>query len=148
MNRTEFSLGVSVVVLSVLAILVIFSNVATVFVEDLGQRFTFTMSAKGSLLFMALIVVAGGLAVAWHEGTRLGLVLGSAILLWSLFAFFFVMLTLNELFLKRSLADELIWISFPLIVFILLGIGLVVDSKYALAHDPKTPNRNETSSSS
>lgn len=63
-------------------------------------------------------------------------------------AFWLVRLTLNESFLKRSLADELICISFPLMVFILLGFGLVVDGKYALAHYPKTPRRNETSSSS
>lgn len=148
MNKTEFPLGVCVVVFSVLAILIIFSNVATVFVENLGQRFTFARNAKRSLVFMALVVVAGGVAVARYQGTRLGFVLGSAILLWSPFAFFLVMLTLNEPFLKRSLADELIWISFPLMVFILLGFGLVVDGKYALAHDPRTPKKNETSSSS
>lgn len=148
MNKIEFPLGVCVVVFSVLAILIIISNIATVFVEPLGQRFTFAMNAKGSLFFMALIAVAGGVAVAMYQGTRLGFVLGSAILLWSPFAFWLVMLTLDEPFLKRSLTDELIWISFPLIVFIFLGFGLAVDGKYSPAHDPKTPKKNETSSSS
>ncbi len=147
LNKTESTLGVSVVVLSVLSILIIASNTTTVVVDSLGERFTFTMNATGSLFFMVLVVVAGGLAVAWHKGTRFGIVLGMAILLWSPFAFWLVMLTLDEPFLKRSLTDELIWISFPLMVFMLLGFGLVVDGKYALAHDPKTSKKNETSSS-
>lgn len=69
-------MGFSVIVRSVLAILVISSNVAAVFVEDLGQRFTFRTNANWSLLFMALIFFVRGLAVAWHESTRFGLVLG------------------------------------------------------------------------
>jgi len=127
MNRIEFRLGVSVVVLSVLSILVIASNTTTVVVDSLGERFAFTMNARASFFFIALIFVAGIVAVATYQGTRLGFVLGSAILLWSPFAVFLVMLTLTEPFLKGSFADEFLWVLCPLIVFTFLGIGLAVD---------------------
>ena len=131
MNKIEVALGILVVLFSHLAILNICFNVTTVTIDPLGQRYAYADNAKGALLFIKMILFLG-IATIIHVLPDFGanlreMGLGAAIAFWSGFAFWWVMLSLNENFFKKSLTDELIWTSFPLMIFIFLGITLTVD---------------------
>lgn len=134
MNKIEGALGVLVILFSLLAILNICFNVTTETVEPFGQRYVYADKAGESILFIKVIFFLGIAAIihVWLDmgANLLEMGLGVAIALWSGFAFLWVALSLSEPFLRESLTDELISTSFPLMVFVFLGIALTVDGTH------------------
>jgi len=133
MNRVEFALGVSVVLLSLFAMLTIFTGVGMS--RTMPGRYAWNGAGR-SYYFMAFLPVMGIAAIA--HGKRRSKTsewtLGLVVLMLSLFSWWWIPLNIYDgsEFFKGGLMDELILTLWPLITFIFLGTALTVDSKHAV----------------
>jgi len=129
MNKVEIALGVLVMLFSFLAIWIICSNVTTSTIEP--GRYAFANESSRALLFVGLLFFVGIITIvhALYRAKLLELGLGIIIALWSVLGGLFLSIGIYDgrIYFKGSLMDQLIGTSFPLIVFVLLGIALTVD---------------------
>lgn len=137
-EQAETALGVSVIVLSLLAMLAIFTGVGTS--RTMPGRYAWE-GATRAYYFMVFLPVLGIVSIV-HGAKRLKTLegtLGIVILFWSFFSWWWIPLNIYDgaSFFKLGLMDELILTSWPLIVFMFLGIALAVDGTRAIARTSK-----------
>jgi hypothetical protein len=130
-RRTEFLLGVSVTLLSLFALLAIFTGVGRSTV--MPGRYAFVDAAR-SLGFMAFLPILG-IAVIVHGMRRSKTsewIWGLILLLWSFFSWWWIPLSIYDgsFFFKIGFVEEFITTSWPLIVFVFQGIALTINGAF------------------
>jgi hypothetical protein len=140
MNRIEVAFGISVILLSLLAMLAIFTGVGVS--RTMPGRYAWK-DARRAYYFMAVLPVLGIAAIV--HGTRRSRtsewIWGLIILIWSFFSFWWVPLSIfdGSDFFKGSMMGEFFKTSWPLIVFTVLGIALIINGIFE-KHDASTRN--------
>jgi len=128
MNRTEVALGISAIMLSLFAILAIFTGVGKS--TEMPGRYAWVDAAR-SLYFMAFLPILG-IAVIVHGMRRSKTsewIWGLILLLWSFFSWWWIPISIYDgsFYFKGGFTETFITTSWPLIVFIFQGIALTIN---------------------